>query len=66
MHLKTVATDKNINWDSGYIKQSENELNEFEEAELEKALAEEALSASPEGEQKKPKKETPRPGSLFK
>jgi len=66
MHLKTVVNGNNINWNTGYIiNKTENELNEFEEAELEKAKAEEALNATV-GEQNKPKKSTPKAGSLFK
>ena len=62
MHLKTVNSDKNINWNTGYIKQIDDELGEFEEAQLEAALLEESLTVDGE----KTKQKAPRPGSLFK
>ena len=44
MHLKTVDSDKNVNWNTGYIDNNKKELNEFEEA---------SQDASPENEVQK-------------
>jgi hypothetical protein len=63
MHLKTVRSSENINWDIGYIEQDDDELSDYDQAELEKALLEEA--SNPEGT-KKTKNTAPKPGPLFK